>query len=89
MPMSAHYAASVAEIDEQRAVTVLATGDETVAHRLTLISRAEWFDLEQPVFVPEGERYWVDREQRSLVVEDSEGHRRSFPVKPSGPDTFR
>lgn len=89
MPMIAHYAESVAKSDEERTTTVLATGDKTVAQRLTLISRAEWFDLEQPLFVQEGERYWVDREQRTLVVEDSEGHRRSFPAKPSGPNTLR
>lgn len=71
------------------ATAVPSTDDKTVADRLTLISRVEWFELEQPVFVQEGECYWVDRGSRSLVVESAEGHRRSFSAKPSGPDTPR
>jgi hypothetical protein len=53
--------------------------DKTTADRLTLVSHVEWLELEEPVFVQPGERYWVDWENRCLVVEDPSGERRTMP----------
>ncbi|HXH79327.1 hypothetical protein [Nocardioides sp.] len=62
-------------------------GLKTTAERLTLISQIEWLDLEEPVFVQAGERYWFDSATQCLVVEDLAGVLRSIPAAWRGDQT--
>lgn len=51
--------------------------DKVTAERLTLISHVDWLELDEPVFLQAGERYWLDSTAACLVVEDTSG-----PVEP-------
>lgn len=65
-------------------------GEKTTAERPILVSEVEWLHLHMPVLINPGETYWVDLESSSLIVEDQDGHRQSFPASwPGGPDARR
>jgi hypothetical protein len=35
--------------------------------------------LDRPLLLEAGQRYWVDAQTETVIVEDTEGHRQSFP----------
>jgi hypothetical protein len=57
--------------------------------RLTMVSRVSWLELDEPVFLQAGDRYWADVVARVVVVETSRGEIRRLPTKPTGPSTLR
>lgn len=64
-------------------------GEFVTANRLTLVSRVGWLDLQEPIFIRVGERYRVEREARTVIVERLDGPVRTYTSKPSGPDSIR
>lgn len=67
----------------------LLEGELVTADRLTLVSRVGWIELAAPTFVQAGERYRVDWDTRTVVVQRLDGAEHRFEAKPSGPDSLR
>lgn len=67
----------------------LRRGEFVRADRLTLVSRVGWLDLQEPIFIRVGERYRVDWDAQTVIVEGIDGAERAHASKPSGPDSIR
>lgn len=67
----------------------LLEGEFVTADRLTLVSRVGWIELATPTLVRAGEKYRVDGETSTVVVQRLDGVEQRFEAKPSGPDSIR
>lgn len=54
--------------------------EKVTADRSTLISWVEWLELQPPVLVAAGERYWADMDRMLFFVESDSSPVRSFPL---------
>jgi hypothetical protein len=61
--------------------------EETTADRLTLVSNVHELYFEPPVFVKQGETFWV--EGRALHVRNQDGAVYVYPARKSRPDDMR
>lgn len=60
--------------------------EDVTVERLTLVSRVSWLELEEPVFLQPGDRYWADFDTRVVVVESADGATRRFRRSRQDPD---
>lgn len=77
------------EPSDDGADKALREGEFVTADRLILVSRIGWIELAAPTFVRAGERYRVDWDANTVVVQRLDGAEHRFEAKPSGPDSIR
>lgn len=71
------------------AAKALREGEFVTAGRLTLVSRVGWIEFAAPTFVRAGERYRVDWDASTLVVQRLNGAEHTFQAEPAGPESIR
>lgn len=64
-------------------------GEFIEVDRLTLVSRIGWIELNESTFVQAGERYRVDWDANTVIVQRLDGAEHTYEAKPSGPDSIR